>query len=137
MDGKMIYYEMYKRLKIKFLLFFGICKLVIKNKVEEDPKFGDLTLADQYKCYYCGLSHIKVEAGGMWGCPNIACSGPGNAYFRRSLKSFRDEGDKHSIDLEEWEGKVRELLPAITDPGIYKATEHSLWKLRMKILANN
>ena len=133
----MIYWEMYKRLKDKFLLFFGICKLVNKNKIEEDLKFGDPNLENHYKCYYCWLSHKKVEAGGIWGCPNKACTGPGNAYFRSQLKSYETSGDGHTVDIEEWAMVVTDLLSGIEDPDIYKATEHSLWKLRGKILKNN
>jgi hypothetical protein len=54
-------------------------------------------------CYYCALRHPKVEAGGVWHCPNFACSGPGGATHRMKLKSCTDVGDnRHSVDEQEW-----------------------------------
>lgn len=55
-----------------------------------------------YTCWYCGLHHTKVEASGVWYCPNPLCTGPGGAWFRTTLKSFKDEGQQHSVDPVEW-----------------------------------
>lgn len=53
-------------------------------------------------CYYCGLYDERVEAGGVWYCPNPICQGPGGAWFRRQLKSYREvEGGRHTVDTEE------------------------------------
>ncbi len=41
-------------------------------------------------CYYCELQHDKVEAGGLWYCPNPLCPGPGQASSRMLLRSYRE-----------------------------------------------
>ena len=61
-------------------------------KLAKDSKYfkvGNPDLEEIYVCHYCGLSHLKVEAGGVWHCPNITCSGPGNCYFASKLKSAK------------------------------------------------
>ena len=53
-------------------------------------------------CHYCHLTHPKVEAGGVWYCPNPLCTGPGAAYFRAKLKSYHEEAHgRHSVDSDE------------------------------------
>jgi hypothetical protein len=74
-------------------------------------KFGDPSLEQHYLCYFCGLSHKRVEAGGMWFCPNFTCTGPGNHGFRkRNLKSYKEDGNYHTVDDQEW----KELAENIT-----------------------
>jgi hypothetical protein len=62
-----------------------------------------LNLPDHNTCYYCKLTHATVEAGGVWYCPNPLCTGPGAAWFRASLKSYKEIGQsgKHTVDAFE------------------------------------
>jgi len=41
------------------------------------------------QCCYCHLEDKMVEAGGVFFCPNPLCMGPGGAWFRHGLDSFR------------------------------------------------
>lgn len=45
------------------------------------------------ECYYCGLVHAKVEAGGVYYCPNRLCIGPGAWSHRKGLKSYQELTD--------------------------------------------
>lgn len=76
-----------------------------------------------YTCWYCGLHHTKVEAGGVYYCPNPLCTGPGGAWFRATLKSFKDEGQRHSVDPVEW--LERGLAVPVEDPIIEEARQAS------------
>ena len=93
-----------------------------KSKV----KFGPTNLADHYTCYYCGLAHKNVEAGGMWHCPNIACSGPGGGYYRSKLKGTTDEGSKQNVDMKEWRNQVLVDMKSIKDDDTLEAVKESL-----------
>jgi hypothetical protein len=106
------------------------------SKLKRRPteiKFGPKDLADHYTCYYCRLAHKNVEAGGMWGCPNITCTGPGNSYYRSKLKSFREEGSKHSVDTQEWLEKVREDNKSVTDPDLIEAVKAGIKKMEVSL----
>ena len=60
-------------------------------------------LKKHHICYYCGLRHASVEAGGVWACPNPLCRGPGGTWFRVQLKSYKDQDSgKHVVDEREW-----------------------------------
>lgn len=59
------------------------------------------------ECYYCGLVHKGNEAGGMWHCKNLLCKGPGAAWFRSTLESYKDNGLNHSVDENEWIYKAK------------------------------
>ena len=55
-------------------------------------------------CSYCGLTHKKVEMNGFYHCPNRACFSSGTTWFRRTLKSYKEEenqGGLISVDPEE------------------------------------
>lgn len=52
----------------------------------------------KYDCYYCGISHTEVEAQGIWYCPNNLCCGPGAAYFRSTLKSYKEDTHRHYVN---------------------------------------
>lgn len=57
-----------------------------------------------YICHYCKLDNPKVEASGVWYCPNGICPGPGAAWFRAKLKSYKENGGsngEHTIDEKE------------------------------------
>lgn len=56
-------------------------------------------------CRSCGLYHEKVEAKGVYHCPNLLCSSSGAAIHRMKVPSFTPENDEcHSIDELEWIG---------------------------------
>lgn len=55
-----------------------------------------------HTCFFCGLYGERVEAGGIYFCPNPICPGPGGAWFRRKCKSYQEEeGGRHSVDTRE------------------------------------
>lgn len=55
-----------------------------------------------HPCYYCGLRHRKVEASGVYHCPNPLCQGPGAASFREKLHSYTEgEDGRHTVDPAE------------------------------------
>jgi len=57
---------------------------------------------DPNTCYYCGLHHDRVEAGGVYHCPNNLCTGPGAGGFRSTLKSYKEtQGERHIVDPHE------------------------------------
>jgi hypothetical protein len=63
------------------------------------------------QCCYCHLEDKLVEAGGVFFCPNPICMGPGGAWFRSGLDSFRlVDGGRHSVETDEWERKGDEYL---------------------------
>jgi len=64
---------------------------------------GEMRVAET--CYYCGLEHSEVEAGGIWFCPNFMCTGPGGCSHRAKLASYRQQYRPktcHTVDEEEW-----------------------------------
>lgn len=84
---------------------------------------------DIHECYYCGLNHKTVEAGGIYYCPNALCQGPGAAHFRSQLKSYCevDGGGKHTVDHEE---AIAAALALDVEPAIRKAIEASIPRWR-------
>lgn len=61
------------------------------------------------ECFSCGIIHPKVEAKGIWHCPNALCRGCGAAWFRNELNSFIDNKDgTHSVCEDEWKKKGKE-----------------------------
>jgi len=107
------------------------------KNMENKALYGDLGLDDHYTCYYCKLSHKRVEAGGVWHCPNVACSGPGAHYHRRKLKSYKETGDgKHTVDWGEWKVMVEEFLKENQDPSLVDATKASLRKIATHATSN-
>lgn len=64
-----------------------------------------------YNCYYCGLHNDKVECSGLFYCPNPKCTGPGGAYFRSTLKSYKElPCGGHTVDDEELDKKSDEYI---------------------------
>lgn len=58
--------------------------------------------ADHYTCRYCQYRSTSVEAGGIWHCPNVLCSGPGATGWRSAnLKSFKTVGSQYEVDPRE------------------------------------
>ena len=47
---------------------------------------------DPLTCFYCDLNDPKVEAGGLWHCPNRFCQGPGAFYARTQDGYHLDDG---------------------------------------------
>jgi hypothetical protein len=75
-------------------------------------------MKDLYTCYYCGTQSDKVECQGIYYCPNACCTGPGGGWFRRKLKSYKENKDgTHSVNEKEyyWKAKLytlkRKLFP--------------------------
>jgi hypothetical protein len=69
-----------------------------------DERARNSPLQKHQTCHYCGLRHYKVEAGGIYHCPNRLCPGCGAARSREKmrLKSFKEcEGNKYTLDPEE------------------------------------
>lgn len=63
---------------------------------------------DAETCYYCKLSHPSVEAGGVWYCPNVLCSGCGAQGWRRQhLASYREGPTNYTVDAEELVEKAK------------------------------
>lgn len=62
-------------------------------------------------CFSCGYIDERVEAQGIWYCPNALCMGCGGGWFRQTLESYKETGGEngsHTIDEEEWLKKGRE-----------------------------
>jgi hypothetical protein len=110
-----------------------------KNTLKRRPteiKFGSKDLADHYTCFYCGLAHKKVEAGGMWWCPNVTCAGPGNSYFRTKLKSYKETGSQHTVDTKEWSDKATEELETATDADLIDAIKAGIKKMEVSLASS-
>lgn len=52
-------------------------------------------------CHYCGLQHERVEAGGVYYCPNRLCTGPGAWSHRKDLPSYKEDDQGYTIDAIE------------------------------------
>lgn len=65
---------------------------------------------ESFTCFSCGLFHEKVEARGMWHCPNSLCRGSGGAWFRQRLDSYKElyPNGSHTINHAEWLKKGRQ-----------------------------
>ena len=96
----------------------------------KEKRFGDFNLDDIHVCISCGLCHKQVECAGIYHCPNVACTVSGNSGFRSELKSFKEEGSQHTVDVNEWISRVEKTIPKIKDAAIRAATEYSLFKLK-------
>lgn len=58
---------------------------------------------DIHTCRVCRLYHARVEAAGIYHCPNTLCEGPGATHVRYKLKSFREvDSQSHIVDYIEW-----------------------------------
>ena len=94
-------------------------------------KFGPTDLPDHFTCFYCGLADTKVEAGGIWWCPNFTCEGPGGHSHRRNLKSYVEHPDgTHTVDPKEWASAAEEKVCSMEESPIKEATVDGLQKLR-------
>jgi len=92
--------------------------------VEGMSLFG--TREEGCTCYYCGLLHDLVEAGGIYYCPNPLCKGPGGAPHRAKLKSYElIRGDKHTVDATEWITSGKQWAAETNDAAIIAAAEKS------------
>jgi hypothetical protein len=71
-------------------------------------------------CFYCGLTHHLVEAGGVHYCPNRLCTGPGSWSHRKDLKSYKElDGGGYTVDPREVLDSVR--ANTNPDPNIWAA----------------
>lgn len=105
-----------------------------KAKDRHQFRFGDPELPSHCLCYSCGLSHPKVEAGGLWYCPNPGCR---NAHwFTAKLPSRRDDGPmSYTVDMEEWLEATRHymLTPPEWDTGLRDALQTSQKRMEIKL----
>ena len=70
-------------------------------------------------CHYCGLTHMNVEAGGIYYCPNRLCTGPGAWSHRKDMKSYKNLDDGYTVDPQEVLDSVR--ANTNQDPAIWAA----------------
>jgi len=63
-------------------------------------------------CYYCGVQHKNVEAGGIHHCPNVLCQGPGAGDWRSKLKSYQETGRDGRHTVDHWEAIAAGLAAA-------------------------
>jgi len=77
------------------------------------------------RCNFCDLVHDKVEAGGLWYCPNPICPGCGAAYHRRKMDSYQEiENGRHTVDPKEKIAIGERLLEQLDlDPNLWEAIE--------------
>jgi len=63
------------------------------------------------ECYYCHTKNQNIEGEGVWYCSNPLCTGPGAAWFRRTLDSYTENEDgTHSVDAAELQEKGNLLI---------------------------
>jgi hypothetical protein len=80
------------------------------------------------QCVSCGLIHEDVECGGIYYCPNPACTVCGSEWFKHGLKSYRSKGyNTYTVDPEEMILAVMEIFMEL-EPCIRKAALRSLKK---------
>lgn len=85
-------------------------------------------MSEMHTCMSCGLTHSLVECRGIFHCPNKACAVSGNAGFRMTLPSYRENGDgSHSVDGREW--ALAAMTESHEDPAIAAAIDKSALKL--------
>lgn len=77
-------------------------------------------------CRGCGLADDRVEAGGVWYCPNEVCTATGAQTHRMKLPSFRNGIDHHIVDAWEVIAHGEALLVGELDPAMRAAVERSL-----------
>lgn len=62
-------------------------------------------------CRGCGLTDPRVEAGGLWYCPNVLCRGVGAQGWRsQHLTSYRESPTGYTVDPVELITKAREWV---------------------------
>jgi len=66
-------------------------------------------------CCSCGYTGPNVEAGGIYYCPNPACTVCGASWFRRDFDSYEESAFAHTVDDEEWLQKATEYLETCPD----------------------
>ena len=82
------------------------------------------------ECYYCHITHEKVEGGGCYDCPNPLCTGPGGGYHRAKLKSYSIiRYNKHTVDPAEWLIEGERMARETNDPAIIAWIEPSKLKI--------
>lgn len=81
---------------------------------------------DMNECMSCGLKHERVEARGVYFCPNPLCTVTGAAIYRTKLKSYVEHAYHHEVDSLEW--LLYGLSNLAEDPTIRIATLRSAKK---------
>ena len=121
----------------KELAQFDEVVLLLKDKTEKLEEEA-LKLAGHFQCYSCGLKHRKVEAGGIYYCPNPFCTISGATWFRKQLESFEPSLDNtYTVDNKEWYSTaVDYTIKEIKDPLILKYALQSA-KILMELIQND
>lgn len=78
------------------------------------------------RCYYCHSDSEKVEAGGIYYCPNVFCTGPGN-FSGRTRAGYQTENDgEGEQSFEQLQLMIQNCLAAIEkDPRLEYAVSLS------------
>jgi hypothetical protein len=92
------------------------------------------SIRDLAECIGCGLKSDKVEAAGIYYCPNPLCRASGGAWFRRKLTSYQEiSPENHSVDLEEWLFKGWEEVQKTSDRALLKAAKKRALEIARQI----
>ncbi len=92
--------------KIKFKIFLRNGRI---NVLKERNAILEKEIKKEV-CHYCNFRSENVEASGILYCPNAMCTGPGGAWFRHKLKSFKEVGDRHTVSEIERNIKGRRYM---------------------------
>jgi hypothetical protein len=79
-------------------------------------------------CGGCGLKDSRVEAGGVYYCPNPACRASGASWFKHKLNTFENlDNSSYKVDPDDLVLSVNEwLLNNVVPIEIELACERSL-----------
>lgn len=61
-------------------------------------------------CMSCGITHKKVEARGIYECPNPLCTVSGASWFRMTLDSYEEDAPRMSHTIDSWELLAKGIL---------------------------
>lgn len=77
-------------------------------------------------CYYCGLENDRVEAGGVWYCPNRFCQGPGAFWLRTKAGYHGDDGILRAAKEAEMIADCAVAIEMEQEPRMRAALQRSL-----------
>lgn len=84
---------------------------------------------DPQTCYYCGHHSPRVEAGGIWHCPNLFCLGPGAFYSRTKAGYHGEDGVLTSENEARMIADCAVAINRCDDDALVKAMRRCLKKL--------
>jgi hypothetical protein len=85
--------------KCKYEMFAPI-GISSKNEMK-CPKCQEAGMLRMEVCSGCGIEHPRVEAGGVWACPNVLCGMCGATHLKRNLPSAKKLKGGLSVPWEE------------------------------------